>query len=202
LTWDSWQQLTGRIEQLGYDGITSSDHFGAPQFGSNSLEVFTALTELAVRVPRIHFSTLVAPFSFRDPVMIARQAMAIDALSGGRMILGLGAGWNVTEHKTYGYPLGDMKSRMDRFEEGLAVTTQLVRSKGPVSFEGQYYQLHEAELAPRPVKPTLILVGGGGPRRTMPLVARYADIWNFFGPLETFQERSSLLDSLLAAEGK
>jgi alkanesulfonate monooxygenase SsuD/methylene tetrahydromethanopterin reductase-like flavin-dependent oxidoreductase (luciferase family) len=134
--------------------------------------------------------------------MMARQAMAIDLLSGGRMILGVGAGWNEYEHKMFGYPLGDTQARMDRFEEGLAVTTQLIRSKMPVTFGGKYFRLHEAELAPRPARPTRILVGGGGPKRTMPLVARYADIWNFGGSLETFKERSALLDNLLEKEGR
>ena len=202
LNWESWQKITTAIEQMGYDGITCCDHFATSPPVRSSLEVFTALTELAVRVPRIHIGTLVAPFSFRDPVMMARQSAAIDLLSGGRMILGVGAGWNEYEHKMFGYPLGNLQERMDRFEEGLIVISQLMRGKAPVTFNGKYYQLHEAELSPRPAHPTRLLVGGGGPKRTLPLVARYADFWNFLGPLETFKERSALLDDLLEKEGR
>ena len=198
LTWKRWQEMTSRIEQMGFSGIFCCDHFSGPMPPTHdSLEVFSALTELAGRSRRIHFGTLVAPFSFRDPIMLARQAMAIDDLSAGRMILGVGAGWNEHEHTMYGYPLGDVKTRLDRFEEGLEVVSRLIRRTGPVNFEGQFYKLVDAELRPRPSRSTPILVGGSGPKRTLPLVARFADIWNFVGPLETFKARSALLDDML-----
>jgi alkanesulfonate monooxygenase SsuD/methylene tetrahydromethanopterin reductase-like flavin-dependent oxidoreductase (luciferase family) len=107
------------------------------------------------------------------------------------------------EHKMFGYPLGDVTTRMDRLEEGLEVITRLIRSNDPVTFTGRFYQLQEAHLLPRPQRPTPILVGGNGPRRTLPLVARYADIWNCQLPsLEFFRERSSLLDGLIQKTGR
>ena len=203
LTWQRWQKMTSQIEQMGFAGIFCCDHFTGPIPPTlDSLEVFTALTELASRSKRVHFGTLVAPFSFRDPVSLTRQAMAIDDLSAGRMILGVGAGWNEREHTMFGYPLGDVKTRLDRFEEGLEVVSRLIHSPGPVHYEGQFYKLVEAEMLPRPARLTPILVGGSGPKRTMPLVARFADIWNFVGPLETFQERTALLDDLLRSAGR
>jgi alkanesulfonate monooxygenase SsuD/methylene tetrahydromethanopterin reductase-like flavin-dependent oxidoreductase (luciferase family) len=126
--------------------------------------------------------------------------MAIDGLSDGRMILGLGAGWMQEEHDMFGYPLGSVKERLDRFEEGLEVISQLIRSDEPVNFQGQYYQLLDAVLLPR--AQTSIMVGGDGPKRTMPLVAKYADIWNCQGTLENFKQKNTLLDKLLHGAGR
>jgi alkanesulfonate monooxygenase SsuD/methylene tetrahydromethanopterin reductase-like flavin-dependent oxidoreductase (luciferase family) len=204
LNWPRWQRLITAIEQLGFDGIFCSDHFAMyDALGLDSLEAIVSLTYLATQSQRVHFGTLVAPISFRDPVMLARQAMALDLLSGGRMILGVGAGWEEDEHTMFGYQLGTKSTRLDRLEEGLEVITHLIRSDEPVTFVGDLYQLREARLFPRPQRATPILVGGSGPKRTLPLVARYADIWNCSVPtLETFKERSALLDELIEAEGR
>jgi alkanesulfonate monooxygenase SsuD/methylene tetrahydromethanopterin reductase-like flavin-dependent oxidoreductase (luciferase family) len=199
LSWSRWKLLTAEIEKLGFAGAYCSDHFvpwDAPIV--DSLDVYTALTYLADHSQRIHMGTLVSPFSFRDPVMMARQASAIAGLSGGRMILGVGAGWNTYEHTMFGYPLGDVKTRLDRFEEGLAVIAALIRSDEPVTFNGEFFQLHEARLLPRPDRPVPILIGGTGPKRVLPLVARYADVWNLnSASIEMFSEQSRLLDDLL-----
>jgi alkanesulfonate monooxygenase SsuD/methylene tetrahydromethanopterin reductase-like flavin-dependent oxidoreductase (luciferase family) len=204
LTWPKWKLLAAEIEQMGFAGIFISDHFtmrDPPDM--DSLEFVVSLTYLASQSQTIHFGSLVSPLSFRDPIMLARQAMALDDLSGGRMILGVGAGWMAREHKMFGYPLGDVTTRMDRLEEGLEVITRLIRSDDPVTFTGRFYQLQEAHLLPRPQRPTPILVGGNGPKRTLPLVARYADIWNCQLPsLELFRERSSLLDGLIQKTGR
>jgi len=203
LAWDRWKDLASVIKDYGFASVFKSDHFlfPKPPYGDH-LEVYIALTYLASHLPDIDFGTLVSPLSFRDPVMLARQAMAIDDLSGGRMILGLGAGWMEEEHNMFGYTLGTVKERLDRFEEGLAVISQLIRNDEPVNFDGKYYQLQNATLLPRPQRKTPILIGGDGPKRTMPMVARYADIWNCQGPLEKFKARSALLDELLVKEGR
>ncbi len=204
LNWDLWNRLISEVERLGFAGLFRSDHFTMDDPPSmDSLEAFASLAHLASHSLRVHFGTLVAPFSFRDPVMLARQSMQIDALSGGRMILGVGAGWYELEHKMFGYPLGDVKTRLDRLEEGLQVISLLMRKDEPVTFEGRYYQLKNARLLPRPDRPTRLLVGGNGPKRTLPLVARYADIWNCAeGTPELFRERSMMLDHLLVSEGR
>lgn len=204
LTWERWKHLVREIERLGFAGIFRSDHFTMPSPpDQDSLEAIVSLTYLASHSQTIHFGTLVSPLSFRDPVMLARQAMALDDLSGGRMILGVGAGWIEREHTMFGYDLGDVKTRLDRLAEGLEVITQLIRSEEPVTFEGRFYQLREAHLVPRPQRLTRVMVGGMGPKRTLPLVARYADIWNgALASVELFRERSDLLDELTRKEGR
>lgn len=206
LTWPRWKRLAEAVERLGYAGLFRSDHFtNSEPPDKESLELVVSLAYLASSTSRIHFGSLVAPFSFRDPAMLARQAVAINDLSAGRLILGLGAGWNAREHTLFGYELGDIPTRMARMQEGLEVVTRLLRSDQPVTYEGRFYQLRGATLLARPQRPggPQIMIGGNGPKRTLPLVARYADVWNgvFLGP-EEFRARSSALDELLAAAGR
>lgn len=204
LNWPRWQRLVTNVEQWGFAGLYRSDHFVNPYPPDlDALEAIVSLTYLATQSQHLHFGTLVAPLSFRDPIMLARQAMALDDLSGGRMILGIGAGWMEREHAMFGYTLGDVATRMQRLEEGLEVMTRLIRCDEPVTFAGRFFQLHEARLLPRPQRATPILVGGNGRKRTLPLVARYAGIWNcVVGSVTIFRECSLLLDDLLLAVGR
>lgn len=206
LTWTKWQKLVAEAEHLGFAGLFRSDHFINSQTPDrDSLEMIVSLTYLADRTQRMHFGPLVAPVSFREPVLLARQAAAIDDLSHGRMILGVGAGWQDREHDTFGYDLGDVPTRMHRLEEALKVITHLYQSDEPVTYEGRFFQLREAILLPRPQRQggPPILIGGNGPKRTLPLAARYADIWNAVLILPaTFRELSTQLDTLLIAEGR
>ena len=177
ITWPRWKQLVATVEELGFAGLFRSDHFTDPSPPDQaSLETIISLAYVADHTERIHFGPLVAPVSFRDPVMLARQAAAIDDLSGGRMILGLGAGWQEREHRLFGYELGDTNTRFARLTEALEVTTRLLQSDEPTTFEGQFFQIREATLLPRPQRPggPQILIGGNGPRRTLPLAARFA----------------------------
>ena len=205
LSWPQWKRLVPVIEQLGFAGIFVSDHFdasGSPQ--ATALELIVALAYIADHTSRVHFGSLVAPLSVRDPIMLVRQAAALDALSGGRMRLGLGAGWDESEHTMFGYPLGDVATRMDRLGEGLAIATGLLRTTEPFSYDGRFYHVHNAVLAgPRRVGGPPLLIGGKGPKRTLPLVARYADIWNAqkLTP-EGFRQHSALLDTLLDEVGR
>ncbi len=204
LNWPLWKKMVPRLETMGFATIFRSDHFpfGNPPL-TDALELVTSLTFLADHTKQVDFGSLVAPLSVRDPVMLARQAMSIDDLSGGRMILGVGAGWMEEEHTQFGYNLGNPKTRLDRLEEALEVITSLVRGEDPVSFKGRFYRLQEAWLLPRPHHPTRILVGGNGPKRTLPLVARYADIWNCqIETAERFQQLSAQLDDLISAAGR
>jgi alkanesulfonate monooxygenase SsuD/methylene tetrahydromethanopterin reductase-like flavin-dependent oxidoreductase (luciferase family) len=204
VTWPKWKLLVKEVARMGFAGLFCSDHFALldpPDM--NALELIVSLTYLASQDQSIHFGSLVSPLSFRDPIMLARQAMALDDLSGGRMILGVGAGWAEREHKMFGYNLGDVKTRMDRFEEGLEVISGLIRNDETITYQGRYYQLQEAHLLPRPNRHTPILVGGNGPKRTLPLVARYADIWNCqVASPELFRERTLLLDDLINKAGR
>ncbi len=176
LNWDLWKRAIPLVERLGYAGLFRSDHFMVFKPGADSLDLITSLTYLADHSQRLHFGSLVAPLSVHHPVVLARQAMAINHLSAGRLIIGVGAGWHVPEHEMFGFDLGDKTTRMDRFEEGVHVMNALVHSAGPVTFEGRHFRLSEAVLVPR--SPVRILIGGNGPKRTLPLAARYADVWN------------------------
>jgi alkanesulfonate monooxygenase SsuD/methylene tetrahydromethanopterin reductase-like flavin-dependent oxidoreductase (luciferase family) len=129
----------------------------------------------------------------------------VDDLSGGRLTLGLGAGWQEREHTMFGFDLLDMKSRFARFEEGLEVVTRLLKSDEPVTFEGKYYQLRGATLLPRPSRPggPPILIGGNGEKKTLSLVAKYAGEWNaVFQPGENLARLNARLDELLKAAGR
>jgi F420-dependent oxidoreductase-like protein len=206
LTWPRWKRLVSEVESLGFAGLFRSDHFtNANPPDKESLEMIVSLTYLADHTERIHFGPMVAPISFREPTLLARQAAAIDDLSGGRLILGLGAGWQDREHTLFGHDLGDIPTRMERLEEGLEVVTRLLLSDDPVTFEGKYFQLRGATLLPRPQKPggPRILIGGNGKKRTLPLVARFADVWNgtFLTP-DAYRELNSHLDTLLQLVGR
>jgi alkanesulfonate monooxygenase SsuD/methylene tetrahydromethanopterin reductase-like flavin-dependent oxidoreductase (luciferase family) len=136
---------------------------------------------------------------------MARQAAAIDDLSGGRLHLGLGAGWQEQEHHSFGYDLLDRKPRFARYREGVEVVTRLLRNDEPVTFEGSYYQLRDAILLPRPQRPggPRIVIGGNGPQLTLPLAAQYADEWNcvYLTP-ENFATLNTRLDRLAAQHGR
>ena len=206
LNWPRWQKLAKAVEDLGFTGLYRSDHYtNANPPDMDSLELWVSLTWLATHTRRIDFGPLVSPLSFRHPTHTARMAAAVDDLSGGRLRLGLGAGWQEREHSNYSWELLDVPERFDRFREGLDVITLLLESDEPVNYEGQYYRLNEAILLPRPERPTgpPIVIGGNGPERTLPIAARYASEWN--GVMVTpdrYSELNSRLDELLGHFGR
>jgi F420-dependent oxidoreductase-like protein len=204
LNWPRWRALASAVEDLGFVGLYRSDHFtNSRPPDMDSLELWVSLAWLAGHTRRIEFGPLVSPVSFRHPALTARMAAGVDDLSGGRLRLGLGAGWQEREHQNFGFHLLDVDQRFRRFEEGLQVVTGLLTSDVPVSFEGSYYHLHDAILLPRPQRPggPPIVIGGNGRLRTLPLVARYASEWNasFLSPAK-FAQRSQSLDGLLLAQ--
>lgn len=206
LNWPRWQRIALAVEDLGLVGLFRSDHFtNADAPDMDALELWVSLTWLASHTKRIEFGPLVTPVSFRHPVFTARMAKDVDTLSGGRLILGVGAGWQEREHHHYGFDLLSPQSRFDRFEEGVQVIARLLRTDEPVNFNGHFYQLHEATLLPRPQKPGRppLLIGGNGITRTLPMVARYADEWNaLFTTADQFAKLNSHLDQLLAERGR
>lgn len=206
LNWPRWQRIARAVEELGFAGLYRSDHYtNADPPDRDSLELWVSLTWLADNTQRIEFGPMVSPVSFRHPTMTARMAAAVDDLSAGRLTLGLGAGWQEREHANYGWDLLDTSARFDRFKEGLQVITSLLDSDSPVSFEGRYYNLKDAILLPRPVRQggPPILIGGNGVKRTLPLVARYAEEWNaVYIPVEEFSRLNNILDGLLDLQGR
>ncbi|MDW8405300.1 LLM class F420-dependent oxidoreductase [Chloroflexus sp.] len=206
LTWPRWQQLAQAAENLGFVGLYRSDHFtNANPPEKESLELWISLAWLASHTKRIEFGPLVSPVSFRHPALTARMAAAVDDLSGGRLQLGLGAGWQEREHTMFGFDLLPIEPRFQRFAEGLEVITRLLRSDTPVTWIGSYYQLRDAILLPRPQRPggPPIVIGGNGEKRTLALTAQYADEWNaVFVPPARFAELNAKLDELLTAAGR
>jgi F420-dependent oxidoreductase-like protein len=206
LTWARWQKIVRFVEELGFVGLFRSDHFtnGSPP-DMESLELWTSLIWLAANTNRIEFGPLVTPFSFRHPVHTARMASAVDDLSNGRLVLGLGAGWNEREHHLFGFDLLEPNARFDRFDEGMQVVTHLLQSDEPVTFEGQYYQLRGATLLPRPQRlgGPRILVGGNGIKRTLSYVVRYASEWNCVSLLpDDFASLNKRLNEMLTKAGR
>jgi F420-dependent oxidoreductase-like protein len=206
LNWPRWQRLAAAVEDLGFAGLYRSDHYtNAEPPDLDSLELWTSLTWLASHTQRIEFGPLVSPVSFRHPTMTARMASAVDDLSGGRLTLGLGAGWQAREHAHYGWDLLDPGPRFDRFEEGLKIISHLLQNDQRLDFEGRYYRLKEAALLPRPARrggPPLV-IGGNGRNRTLAYVADYASEWNaVFIPAKKFVELNGKLDGLLKARGR
>ena len=206
LTWARWQKIVQLVEDLGFVGLFRSDHFtnGSPP-DMESLDLWSSLTWLAGNTNRVEFGPLVTPFSFRHPVHTARMAAAVDDLSRGRLVLGLGAGWNEREHHLFGFDLLEPDARFDRFNEGMQVVTRLLQSDEPVTFDGQYYQLRGATLLPHPQRPggPRILVGGNGVKRTLSYVVRYAQEWNCVSLVpQDFARLNSRLDEMLTEAGR
>ena len=206
LNWPRWQRMAAAVEALGFAGLYRSDHYtNANPPDQDSLELWVSLTWLASHTRRIEFGPLVTPVSFRHPTLTARMAAALDDLSGGRLTLGLGAGWQEREHTNYGWDLLGPKERFSRFEEGLEVISNLLHSDQPVNFSGRYYRLQDAILLPRPARPggPPILIGGIGEKRTLALAARYAREWNaVFIPPAELARLNARLDELLAQHGR
>ncbi|MFG1934515.1 LLM class F420-dependent oxidoreductase [Mycobacterium sp. NPDC048908] len=195
----TWREAVLRAEDLGADVIFGYDHFhrpavdivdGAPKLRPEQPDVvnfegWTALASWGEITTRAEIGLLVTGMGYRNPDLLADMARTVDHISGGRVILGLGSGWYEKDYTVYGYDYGTVGSRMDLFEAGLARIEERFR-----------------HLIPAPLRPIPILIGGGGERRTMPLVARYANIWHSFLDIDTYRKRSQLLERLAEANGR
>ena len=180
LTWERWWRLAQAAEDLGYESLCRSDHLTGLGGESRrpSLETWVSLTALATRTRRIRFGPMVSPLTFYHPAMLAKMAAAIDTLAGGRFDLGIGAGWNEHEHATFGIPFPPLKERMDRLECGARLIRAL-EAPEPVTLDQPYYPLKKAESYPRPPRGRLrVVIGGRGEKRTLRMVAEFADEWN------------------------
>ncbi|HCG01959.1 MAG TPA: LLM class F420-dependent oxidoreductase [Chloroflexi bacterium] len=206
LNWQRWQKLLALAEELGFAFVFRSDHFtNAAPPDQDSLELWTSLTYAASHTQRIEFGSLVTPVTFRHPSITARAAAAVDDLSNGRLVLGIGAGWQDREHHNFGIPFPPKAVRFEMLREYLEIVTRLLRNNEPVKYQGKHYALDDAILLPRPRRPggPSILVGGNGKQRTLPLAALYADEWNavFAGP-EKLEQLEKHLDRLLHEAGR
>ena len=200
LTWERWSHILALAERLQFPTVFRSDHYfiGRQQ---DSLDAYLSFVMAASQPKTIRFGPLVSPVTFRSPVQVGRMAAQIDRLSGGRFVMGMGAGWNEPEHKAYGIPFPTVRERMDRLEESINVVRALW-APGPATYTGRYYSLDGADCMPKPAagRPP-ILIGGGGEKRTLRLAARYADEWNGvnFGP-DVYARKAQVLEQHCEAE--
>jgi F420-dependent oxidoreductase-like protein len=179
--WEDWLALARATEELGFEALFRSDHYGpvVAQEERGSLDAWATLAGLAGVTSRIRLGTLVSPATFRHPSVLAKNAVTVDHISGGRVEVGLGAGWNEAEHRRYGFPFPPLGERMDVFAEQLEIVHRQW-AEGPFSFEGEHYTLTDSDPRPKPLQephPNLI-VGGSGRPRSVALAARWADEYN------------------------
>jgi F420-dependent oxidoreductase-like protein len=202
LTWERWIHILHLAERLGFPSLFRSDHYfiGTQQ---ESLEAYLSFAVAARETQSIRFGPLVSPVTFRSPVDVGRMAAQLDVLSGGRFVLGLGAGWNEAEHRAYGIPFPPTGERFDRLEDAIRLMRALW-APGPATYAGRFYRLEGADCLPRPPagRPPL-LIGGAGERRTLRLVARYADEWNSVNlNAESYRQKLAVLARHCEAEGR
>lgn len=181
-------------DEHGFHGVWIADHY-MPNTGSEEIkpgdlhECWALLPAVAVTTSNVRLGPLVSPTSVHHPALLANRAATIDHLSGGRMVLGLGAGWQINEHLAYGIELQSPKQRVDRFEEAIEVTRSLLNDER-TTFDGEYYTFADAPADPPPIQsPLPILVGTGGPRM-LRITARFADEWNTWGTVEGAADRA------------
>ena len=195
--WAEVLHVCRHAERSGWDRLWFADHFmpNGEDTSGTMHESWTTLTALAVRVPRVQLGHLVSGNTYRHPTVVAKMAAQIDVISGGRFILGLGAAWQENEHEAYGIAFPSLRERMDRFEEACRVVTDLFRYQKS-NFDGEYYQLIDAPLEPKPIQtPLPLMVGGGGEKRTLRIAAEYATDWNVWGTPEVLAHKNSVLDA-------
>lgn len=204
----AWDEVVSRVrfaEDLGFDGAWGFDHF-QPMYGDGPGEAFDGMTTLAAlagQTSTIRLGLLVAGVTYRHPSVLAAQALTIDHASAGRLELSLGAAWFEPEHTALGIPFPPTAQRFDLLEDALEIITRLYTGER-VSYDGRVVSLTDAQMRPVPVQqphPPL-WIGGTGPRRTLPLVARYADVWHAFGSPKSLAEASARVDELAAEAGR
>lgn len=188
--------LCRHAEATGWDGVWYADHFmpNAEDTSRPWPECWTTLSALAMAVPRIRLGTLVIGNTYRHPAVLAKMAATLDHVSGGRLVLGLGAGWQENEHLQYGIPFHTVGERLARLDEACEVITRLYRDEKS-NFDGRYYQLRDASLEPKPLQdPLPLLIGGGGEKVTLRIAAKWAHEWNVWGTPETLAHKISVLE--------
>jgi probable F420-dependent oxidoreductase len=195
----TWRAAVLRAEELGADVVFGYDHFHGPavriaptgieidaeQPDVNNFEGWTALASWAEITTRVEIGLLVTGIGYRNPDLLADMARTVDHISGGRLILGVGAGWYEKDYLVYGYDYGTLRSRMDLFAEGVPRIERRL-----------------AHLTPKPLRQIPVLIGGAGERRTLPLVGRHADVWHCGLDVETWRRKNDIVKQYAATAGR
>jgi F420-dependent oxidoreductase-like protein len=204
LTWERFFRLAETVEGLGFGSLFRSDHLtaleGFPERAT--LALWPSLTALAQRTRRIRFGPMVCSMTFRHPAMVAKMAADVDVLSGGRLDLGLGAGWYGGEHHMFGIDFPAYGARLEMLDEGAQIIKGLWSGR-PFTFEGRHYQARAAQNHPRPAQAEPTIIMGGKGEKTLKVVARHAGEWNCsYVGLDIFREKSVELDENCRAIGR
>jgi F420-dependent oxidoreductase-like protein len=207
VSWDQWVALANGCEEHGISTLFRSDHYmnlDGEHPDRGSLDAWATLNALAAVTTTVRLGTLVSPATFRHPSELAKAVATADHVSGGRVELGLGAGWHEREHEAYGFPFADTKTRVDVLEEQLQIVLG-AWTQAPFSFTGAHYTLKDLDAQPRPVqrpRPPLIMGGSAGPRSAA-LAARYADEYNTpFATLDDIATRKATVTRACQATGR
>jgi F420-dependent oxidoreductase-like protein len=200
-TWDDWVALAETCETSGVEALFRSDHYlSGTDETRPALDAWATIAGLAAHTTKLQLGTLVSPATFRPPSVLARNAATADEISGGRVTLGMGAGWMEREHDAYGFDFATARERVARFGEQLEIVHSLLRSDR-VDFDGTYYQLRDAPGLNRPRLP--LLVGGSAKPGTTEPAVRFADEYNtFFATVEEVRERKQRLDAACDRAGR
>jgi F420-dependent oxidoreductase-like protein len=212
VSWDELMAAGRLVEALGFDGLWSNDHLVPLAAGPDGVvgdlegpifEGWVVLAGWAAATERIRLGCLVSGAGYRNPALLVKMATSLDHMSGGRMTLGLGAGWFQREHETFGFDLPPLKDRLDRLEDAAAIARGLLDGEA-VTHTGSWYRTALARNDPAPVQARLpLLIGGSGERRTLRIVARYADAWSADGgDPETLLHKNGVLDDHCRAIGR
>ena len=201
--WGDVLDVARHAEATGWDGVWFADHFmpNSADVGRPTLECWTTLAALAAVVPRVRLGALVSGNTYRHPAVLAKMATTVDQVAGGRVVLGLGAGWQRNEHEAYGIHFGTTGERLARLEEACRVVKALLTQER-ADFAGRYYALADAPLEPKAAGLLPLLVGGGGEKVTLRIAARYADEWNVWGTPETVRHKTTVLERHCEAAGR
>src|SRR5256714_11943257 len=197
VSWEQWCALADACEQHGVETLFRSDHYisQSNETGNVAHDAWTTLAGLAARTSTLRFGTLVSPATFRLPGLLANAVATVDHISGGRIELGLGAGWMEREHRAYGFPFPETSTRLQMFAEQLEIVHRLW-SEERVDFRGTHYTLEDAPAQPKPLQEPRpnVIVGGSGTRGTAAPAARFADEYNtpFTSPEEFAAVRANV----------
>jgi len=207
-SWEAMMSVARAMDAGRWDSAWTFDHFVPPlpfmDETQDCLEGWMTLAGLGAVTSRLRLGTIVSGNTYRNPALLAKMTATLDAMTGGRAILGIGAAWHVREHEAYGWDFPSMKERSDRLEEACELIRKLLHAEEPVDFSGRYYRLDKAPFAPRQggAKPVPIMVGGGGEKRTLRTLAKFGDIMNVGGTPEEFARKVEVLNRHCEAVGR
>ena len=195
-SWDEIRRSAVHSEDQGWDGVWFADHFLPPagEVTDPCHEVWSVLAGLGDATSRVRLGPLVCGNTYRNPGVLLKQAVSADHVSGGRMVLGLGSGWLESEHTAFGIEYGTFTDRFQKLEEALQIIRGMRDGESGTTFSGQHYDFQDAPLSPKPIGKLPILLGGGGEKKTLRMVAQYADEWNVWADNEIMAHKISVLD--------